>query len=140
MDYKRYGDTYIVRLNKGEEICESLMALAEKEGIALGQLSGLGAVDELILGVFDHRAQRYITNPFIGAYEITALNGTITTMEGKPHLHIHISAGDIRGNAVGGHLQRATISVTAEILVRVLPGQVERRYDPDVGINVMELE
>ena len=137
MDYRQYGDTYVVRLDRGDEICEALQELAEKEQITLAQVSGLGALDELIVGVYDERAQRYLTNPFAGAYEITSLTGNITTREGRPHLHLHLSAGDIRGNAVGGHLQRGTISVTAEILVRVLPGALSRQFDPNVGVDVL---
>lgn len=140
MDYRRYGDTYVVRLDKGDDICEALQALAEREQIALAQVNGLGAVDQIILGVYDPRAQRYLTNSFTGAYEITSLTGNITLDEGKPHLHLHLSAGDIRGNAVGGHLKCATISVTGEIVVRVLPGAVNRKYDPDVGIDVLAFD
>lgn len=140
MDYRRFGDTYVVRLDKGDEIFDSLLELAEKEQIELAQVSGLGAVDELILGVYDGRAQRYLTNPFAGAYEITSLTGTITRHEDRPRLHIHMTAGDIRGNAVGGHLKRATISVTGEIIVRVLPGRIDRQFDPDVGVDVLTFE
>ena len=140
MDYRRFGDTYVLRLDRGEEICEALETLAVKERITLGQVDGLGAVDDLILSVYDNRARRYLTNPFSGPCEITSLVGNITTREGKPHLHLHLSAGDIRGNAVGGHLKRATISVTAEIMVRVLPGRVDRQFDPDLGIDVLAFE
>ena len=137
MEYRRFDDTYVVRLDVGDEIGESILKLAEQENITLAEVSGLGAVNELIVSVFDSRAQRYITNPFRGAYEITSMSGNITMKDGKPHLHMHIAAGDIRGNAVGGHLVQAFIAVTGEVFVRVLPGTVERRYDENSGINVL---
>ena len=45
MDYRKHGDTYIVRLGVGDEICASMTALAEKEKIALAEVSGIGAVN-----------------------------------------------------------------------------------------------
>ena len=137
MEYRRFGDTYVVRLDPGEEICESLVHLARAEDIALAEISGLGAVDELLIGVYDVRAQRYASNPFVGFYEITALSGNLTLQDGVPHVHLHVTAGDIHGNAVGGHLLQATVSATAEIFVRVLPGQVERFHDEELGIELM---
>lgn len=137
MVYRRFGDTFVVRLERGEEICECLGLMAAQENIGLAEISGLGAVDELLIGVYDVRAQRYASNPFVGSYEITALSGNLTLQDGAPHAHLHVTAGDIHGNAVGGHLLQATVSATAEIFVRVLPGQVERFHDEEMGIELM---
>ena len=140
MKYRKYGDTFVLRLDRGEEICESLSALAAQEHIGLAQISGMGAANELILAVYDSRAQRFNVNPYAGAYEVTAMSGNITLKDGQPHVHIHLCAGDIRGNVVGGHLSRGVISVTAEIFVRVLPGELERSYDEELGIEILKLE
>ena len=37
---------------------------------------------------------------------------------------------------VGGHLTRAVIRVTGELIVRVLDGQVERAMDPVIQRNL----
>ena len=52
MEYKRFGDTYLVRLEKGEEILTSLTRLAEKEDIHLASVSGLGAINSFTAGGF----------------------------------------------------------------------------------------
>ena len=35
MEYRRFSDTFIMRLNRGEEIIASIGALCEREGIML---------------------------------------------------------------------------------------------------------
>ena len=135
MDYRRYNDTCIVRLDPGEEIVAQLSRLAEREGIGLAEINGLGAVDDFTVGVFDKNEKRFLPNRFQGAYEIVSLHGTIT--QGR-HLHLHMSAGDREGNVHGGHLTRATVSITAEIVVRVIDGRVERRQDETWGLYLMD--
>lgn len=60
MNYRKHGDTYIVRLGVGDEICASMTALAEKEKIALAEVSGIGAVNAFTVGVYD-TAEKNIT-------------------------------------------------------------------------------
>lgn len=135
MEYRRFADTLIVRLDPGEEICASMLSLAEREGIALAEINGLGAVDDFTVGVYDLEARAFRPNRFTGPHEIAALHGTLTSKDGAPYLHLHLSAGDAQGRAVGGHLKRATVSVTAEIVVRTLPGTVGRAYAENSGID-----
>lgn len=136
MEYRKFGDTYVLRLDPNEEIVTSVGALAEKEHITLAQVSGIGALKELTVCVFDTVEKVYYNNTFEKPLELLALVGTVTEMDGKPYLHLHATAGDEAGNALGGHLKRAVISATGEILVRVLPGQVGRQYSETIGLNL----
>ena len=137
MDYKRFSDTCIVRLDPGEDIVAQLAKLAKDEGIGLAEINGLGAVDDFTVGVFDTAQKKFKPNRFQGAHEIVSLHGTITD---GPYLHLHMSAGDVNGVVRGGHLAYARISVTAEIVVRIIDGRVGRFFDEAQGLNVMTFE
>ena len=51
MEYKKFGNTLIVRLDRGEEIVERLLELARREHITLACVHGLGAADQVTVGV-----------------------------------------------------------------------------------------
>ena len=53
MEYKRFGNTVVVRMDKGEEIVEQVKQVALKENIKLAQVSALGATNDFEVGLFD---------------------------------------------------------------------------------------
>ena len=138
MQYKKFKDTYFVRLERGEEILSSLAALAEKENINLACVSGLGAINKFTAGVFFPEEKVYRKNDFHGNFEITSLTGTITRMDGKPYLHLHISAGNEYGKVMGGHLNEAYVSATCEVVVRTVEGEVGREFSKEIGLNLFK--
>ena len=136
MDYRRFGDTLIVRIDKNEEIVEQVRVLAEKEKICLATVEALGAVDDFTVGVFFTNEKKYHSNRFQGAYEIVSLTGTISTMDGNFYQHLHMSAGDAKGDVKGGHLNRANVSATCEMVIRIIDGEADRYYDEGIGLNL----
>ena len=136
MQYKRFGDTILARFDKGEEILEQLQKVAEAEGILLAEISALGAVNDFTVGVYNTAEKKYYANHFEGAFEIVSLTGTVSTMNGAYYAHLHMSAGNDKGEVFGGHLNRALISATCEMVIRVIDGTVERRHDPEIGLNL----
>ena len=135
MDYRRFGDTVIARLDKGEEILEQLEKIALAEKILLAEVSALGATNDITVGVFATGEKKYYANHFTGDMEIVSLTGTVSTMDGKYYAHLHMSAGDDKGHVFGGHLNRAVISATCEMVIRIIPGQVDRKFNEEVGLN-----
>ena len=59
MEYRRFNDMLVVRLDRNEEITEQLRLLAEREQIKLASVQALGAVDDFTVGVFDTKAKTY---------------------------------------------------------------------------------
>lgn len=139
MKYKRFGSTIVVRIDRGEEILDKIRELALKEDIKLASVTALGATNDFTVGVFNTSEKKYYSNEFKGAFEIVSLTGTINTMDGQFYTHIHMSAGNEKGEVFGGHLNRAVISATCEMIVTVIDGEVDRYHDEDVGLNLFKL-
>ena len=137
MDYRRFGSTYVMRLDPGDEIVEKVLWLAAVEQIKLATVTGLGAVDNVTLGIFSPDTKQYKANMFHADFEIVSLTGTITTQRGRPYTHLHMAVSDLSARCFGGHLNRAVVSATAEIIVTVLPGEVDRQPDARIGLNLM---
>lgn len=139
MKYKRFGEDIVARLEVGEEVIASLSDIAEKEGLTFASVSGIGAADDIAVSVYDVGAKRYFDNEFREPMEITSLLGTVSEKDGAPYIHIHLTAGRADGTVIGGHLKRAVISATCELVLHTVYGRVPRFYDERTGLNLMEL-
>ena len=140
MDYRRFGKTIVMRIDKGEEVLTQLKAMALTENIQLASVRALGATNDFTVGVFKVDEKKYYANHFTGNFEIVSLTGTISTMNGDYYAHLHMSAGDEQGRVFGGHLNEAIISATCEMVVEVIDGCVERARDEEVGLNLFRFE
>ena len=140
MQYKRFEDTILARFDRGEEILEQLQKVSEAEGVLLAEISALGAVNDFTVGVYNTAEKKYYANHFEGAFEIVSLTGTVSTMNGAYYAHLHMSAGNDKGEVFGGHLNRAVISATCEMVIRVINGQIDRYHDEEIGLNLFKLD
>ena len=92
-----------------------------------------------MIGLYHVDFRQYRKHTFEGPMEITSLIGSISTKDGEPYLHLHINLCRDDMSAIGGHLNECRISATCEMIVRVLDGVVERKYDDSVtGLNLFE--
>lgn len=138
MEYKRFENTIVARIDKGEEILEQIKTIALKENIKLAAVSALGAVNDFTVGVFKTAQKEYRSNSFSGDFEIVSLTGTINTMDNEFYCHLHMSAGNEKGEVFGGHLNRAVVSATCETVITEINGRVDRHFDENIGLNLFE--
>lgn len=59
-------------------------------------------------------------------------------MNGEYYSHIHMSAGNEKGEVFGGHLNRAVVGATCEMIITVIDGCVDRVKDESLGLNVFK--
>ena len=136
MEYRRLGDTYVIRIDRGEEILSTLTGLCEKESIRLAAVEAIGAVDRAVVGLYDVGEKVYHKKEFNEPMEIASLLGTVTQKDGKPYLHLHATLCDAEMRTHGGHVNELRISATCEMVLRLLPGEVGRQPDQVTGLNL----
>ena len=138
MEYRRFGNTIVARIDQGEDVLEKMKRIAMLEDVKLASVSALGTFSSMTVGIYDLEKRQFMGNDFEGMFEIVSFTGTINTMDGKYYSHLHISAGDESGRVFGGHLNEAHISATAEVVIRMINGEVDRFYDDATGLNLFK--
>ncbi len=137
MEFRRFSDTYVIRMDRGEEIMACLTALCQQEDIRLGYVEAIGAIDRAEVGLYDVGNQVFRKQTFQQPLEMTSLLGTVTSKAGQVYLHLHVTLTDEAMLAHGGHVISLTVSGTCEMILRTLPGTVGRRLDEETGLNVL---
>ena len=137
MEFRKFGAAYVIRLDKDEEIIETLREFCKTNQIRLGWVSGIGAVNLVVLGLFETGPKRYVADELRGDLEITALSGNITTMDGEVYLHLHATVSDVKHQTCGGHLSSAVVSATGELIVVAIDGIVDRKFSQEIGLNLL---
>ena len=138
MEYRRFNDTIIARIDKGEEILDKIKKIAIRENISFASVSAIGATNDFTVGVFKTVERKYYSNVFKGDFEIVSLTGTINTMNGEFYTHIHMGVANDRGEMFGGHLNRAIVSATCELVINITEARVDRYYDEQIGLNLFQ--
>ena len=139
MQYKRYGETYLVRIDLNEEIMQSLKSLCEQEDIRLAHVEAIGASNHAVIGVYDLEEQAYHQEVLDGFMEIAGLTGNVTRKDGEVYLHLHGTLADQHNVVHGGHVIEMKVGATCEMFVTVLQGEVNRVRDGKLGINLISL-
>lgn len=135
MEYRKFADTYIVRIDRGEEILSSLTALSKAENIRLASVEALGAVDHAVVSVYDVPTKTFYKKEFNEAMEMSNLCGTVSRKDGEVYIHLHATLCDANLLAHGGHANELRVAGTCEMVIRTIPGEVDHRLDEEIGLN-----
>ena len=73
-----------------------------------------------------------------GQHEVIGMSGDIALYEGKPVVHTHMLVGDSDGTTQGGHVLAAYVSPTLEVMVTVDPVTMQKRFDPDTDLTLID--
>jgi predicted DNA-binding protein with PD1-like motif len=139
MKWKKSDSGYILRLERGEEVLSTLTDFVGLQRIQSGTIQGVGAIKDLVLGIFDPEKKEYVKRTFDEYLEVGNLTGNISYLDGKPLLHCHVTVAGTDLKAYAGHLFSAIISVTGEFSIRPSAEQITRTLDEEVGLNLMNI-
>ncbi len=129
------------RLMPGEDLFAGLIKIARDHGIERGAiLSAIGSFkDVAFVNVRPHtgipvRAEDMIEIEEAGPFELLSLEGNLfpSQEDGEAVIHLHAILGTSSGAVTGGHLLRATVFTTLEIVLGSLAGSSVYKAKSDV--------
>jgi len=133
MKSQQNGAIHHLYFEMGDEVVASLTQYCHDHGVRNARISGIGALREIELGIYQPETKSYHRKVFSETHELLACQGNVTLKDGEPFPHIHIIIGDHDFNALGGHLFQAEVAVVGEFILEELASQVHREMDPKVG-------
>jgi predicted DNA-binding protein with PD1-like motif len=128
---------HVIILDKGEEVARSILSYARDAAIGCAHFTAIGAFSEIVLGFFDRERRTYDEIPIREQVELLALTGNLTEQDGSPRLHAHAVVGKRDGSAHGGHLVRAMVFPTLEIVATEVAAELRRTVDPETGLALI---
>ncbi|MEO5370429.1 MAG: DNA-binding protein [Magnetococcus sp. DMHC-1] len=132
---------FMGKLTHDSDLLEKLNRICQEKNITSGWLEGLGAVKRARVGFYDQNTQEYRYVDLDAPLEITHLVGNISSRDGQPFVHAHITFADHKGAAYGGHLAPGTIVFAGEILIRSFAStEFSRALDPVTGLYLWKGE
>ena len=145
MDYRRYGETIYVRMDKGDEVISGIMDICAKEHIVSAIFSGIGGCSEAEIQTFIPETGTFETQTIGGMLELVSLTGNVISDDQQKlyhHTHAVFSYKDGEKHCVAaGHMKSITILYTAEIELRpVVGGTIGRQFNPDTGTGFWKFE
>jgi len=135
------GRSWVVVLDTGEEPKELLTRWAADNDVTAAQLTAIGAFERATLGWYDLDEQTYVDIEVDEQVEVLTLAGDISlSPDGEAFLHLHVTCGRRDGSTVGGHVQRAVVRPTLEVMVTETRSQLRRKHDKRSGLGLLDLE
>jgi predicted DNA-binding protein with PD1-like motif len=129
---------FAVIFYQGDEAFSGLLEFAEKYHITSAHFTAIGAVNGATLGWFDPQRKMYKKIPITGQHEVIGMSGDIALYQGKPVVHTHMLVGNSDGTTQGGHVLAAYVSPTLEVMVTVDPVTMQKRFDPDTDLTLID--
>jgi len=140
VEWVKRGESYLVRLERGEEVLSSLADFAAEHVIGAGTILGIGALENVILGYYELATKTYHRKEFSGEYELVNLTGNFSLVDGHPFPHCHVTLGGVNYETIGGHLFQGRVAITCELTVIPFPVTIQRQHDDEVGLNLWDLK
>jgi len=140
----RQGRIFILRLEDGEIVHQTIETFAKEKGITAAALIAVGGVDQgstLVVGPEDGRAipvtpmQRVLNN----VHEIAGVGTLFPDEDGLPMLRMHMACGR-EENTTTGCIRSgvATWQILEIIIFEMLDTSAIRRLEPDLGFKLLD--
>ena len=103
-------------------------------------LTAVGACREATLAWFDPEELAYRDILVTEQVEVLSLLGDIAIDGSDPAVHAHVVVARHDGSTVGGHLRRAIVWPTLEVIVTESPAHLRKKVDEETGLALIALD
>jgi predicted DNA-binding protein with PD1-like motif len=131
--------TFALILESGDEVVACLERFAAEQHLTASRLTAIGAFSDVTLGYFDWERKHYTPHRFAEQLEVLSLIGDIAMDGDRLKVHAHVVLGRRDCTTVGGHLLKATVRPTLEVLVTDSPDYLCREHDPETGLALIRV-
>ncbi|MBA4394173.1 MAG: DUF296 domain-containing protein [Desulfobacca sp.] len=139
----KQGRIFVIRLEDGEILHETIERFAGDQGIQSAYMIVLGGVDQqsrLVVGPEDGRALPVnpLTHDLEEVHEITGTGTLFPDEDGKPMLHMHVAAGR-KESTITGCVRTGvkTWQVAEVVLIELLETTAVRKLEPALGFKLL---
>lgn len=139
MRFKQIDNIYQVYLEKGDSVVDDLTKFCKEHNILNGQITGIGAVNNIELGSYDSKTGEYIKKTFENDHELITYQGNIMLLDNEPFIHAHVTIGNHNMEIFGGHLFKANIAVVGEFIINKIDGNSKRTFNDKIGLATWDL-
>jgi len=129
---------YAVIFAKGDEAFSGLREFADKYHVTAAHFTAIGALSEAEIAWFSPERKMYKKIPVDGQSEVASMIGDIALYKGKPVVHAHMVLGLPDGTARAGHVLKAVVSPTLEVMITVDPNTMLKSLDPETGLTLID--
>ncbi|MDZ7726120.1 MAG: DUF296 domain-containing protein [Candidatus Campbellbacteria bacterium] len=134
----RTSESFILILERGEELHSTLEKFARENELSGAWISGLGATDDLAIGLYNFEDREYVWKEYKEPLEILNLTGNLSIVEEESVWHIHGTFSNKELSAIGGHVKRLVVSVTCELHITPTDSSLTRRLDEETGLKLLD--
>jgi predicted DNA-binding protein with PD1-like motif len=132
--------TFVLIFNTGDEILTGLKRFASAQKLAGSSFKAIGALSYAKVGWFNWETKKYeIAAELDEQVELLSLIGDVALKDGEPQVHAHMVVGRRDGTAHGGHLMKAVVRPTCELILTENPAHLRKQMDTESGLALIRI-
>ena len=132
--------TYAIIFDAGDEVMNGLSKFADEKRLSAGSFKAIGAFARVTLGFFNLEKEDYDKIEINEQVEVVSLVGDVSLKDDEPKVHAHVVVAKADGTTHGGHLLKAVVRPTLEVVLTESPAQMRRKYNEKFGLALIDLD
>lgn len=132
--------TFVLVFDSGDELAAGLVKFATEQRLGSSSFKAIGGLSAAELGWFNWQTKRYEPTVHLAEQmELLSLIGDVALKDGEPQVHAHAVVSKRDGTAHGGHLLKARVRPTCEVILTESPAHLKKEFDSASGLALIKL-